>query len=104
MRYSTPRGRIRSSRRYDSFFLSLRYAQQHRSIKPYVDSMDRQVISAGKSRGSCRVPDVSDRSMSVEVSPDPGHGMDCRGHGSRDGVWMVVSGSGRAGSEGRNNQ
>ena len=57
-------------------------------------------MSAGKSRGSCRVPDVSDRSMPVEVSSDSGHGMDCHGHGSRDGVRTVVSGPGRAGSEG----
>ena len=56
---------------------------------------------AGKSRGCCRIPDVSDRSMSVGLSSDPGHGMDCHGHGSRDGVWTGVSGSGRVGSEGR---
>ena len=62
---------------------------------PYVDSIDQQVMFAEKSWGSYRVLDVSDRSMTVKVTLNPGHGMNYHSHEKRDEVWMVVSGSGR---------
>ena len=38
----------------------------HRSIKPYVDSIDQRVMFAEKSWGSYRVLGVSDKSMTVK--------------------------------------
>lgn len=67
----------------------------HRSIKPYVDSIDQQVMFAEKSWGSYRVLDVSDKSMAVKVTLNPGHGMNYHSHERRDEVWTVVLGSGR---------
>ena len=37
--------------------------------------MDQQVMFAEKSWGSYRVLDVSDKSMTVKVTLNPGHGM-----------------------------
>lgn len=50
---------------------------------------------AEKSWGLYRVLDVSDRSMTVEVTLNPGHGMNYHSHERRDEEWTVVSGSGR---------
>lgn len=49
---------------------------------------------AEKSWGSYRVLDVSERSMTVKVTLNPGHGMNYHSHERRDEVWTVVSGSG----------
>ena len=49
---------------------------------------------AEKSWGSYRVLDVSDKSMTVKVTLNPGHGMNYHSHERRDGVWTVISGSG----------
>ena len=48
---------------------------------------------AEKSWGSYRVLDVSDKSMTVKVTLNPGHGMNYHSHERRDEVWTVVSGS-----------
>ena len=50
---------------------------------------------AEKSWGSYRVLDVSDKSMTVKVTLNPGHGMNYHSHDRRDEVWTVISGSGR---------
>ena len=49
---------------------------------------------AEKSWGSYRVLDVSDQSMTVKVTLNPGHGMNYHSHERRNEVWTVVSGSG----------
>ena len=69
--------------------------EQSSYIKPYVDSIDQQVMFAEKSWGSYRVLDVSDKSMTVKVTLNPGHGMNYHSHERRDEVWTVVAGSGR---------
>ena len=69
--------------------------EQSSYIKPYVDSIDQQVMFAEKSWGSYRVLDVSDKSMTVKVTLNPGHGMNYHSHEKRDEVWTVVAGSGR---------
>ena len=63
-------------------------------IKPYVDSIDQQVMFAEKSWGSYRVLDVGVDSLTVKVTLNPGHGMNYHSHERRDEVWTVVSGSG----------
>lgn len=50
---------------------------------------------AEKSWGSYRVLDVSDKSMTVKVTLNPGHGINYHSHERRDEVWTVVSDSGR---------
>lgn len=69
--------------------------EQSSYIKPYVDSINQQVMFAEKSWGSYRVLDVSDQSMTIKVTLNPGHGMNYHSHERRDEVWTVVSGSGR---------
>ena len=64
-------------------------------IKPYVDSIDQQVMFAEKSWGSYRVLDVGTDSLTVKVTLNPGHGMNYHSHERRDEVWTVVSGSGK---------
>ena len=69
-------------------------------LLPYVDSINQQIMFAEKSWGSYRVLDVSDKSMTVKVTLNPGHGMNYHSHERRDEVWTVVSGSGRVGIDG----
>lgn len=64
-------------------------------IKPYVDTIDQQVMFAEKSWGSYRVLDVGTDSLTVKVTLNPGHRMNYHSHDRRDEVWTVVSGSGR---------
>lgn len=68
--------------------------EQSSYIKPYVDSIDQQIMFAEKSWGSYRVLDVGANSLTVNVSLNPGHSMNYHCHDRRDEVWTVVSGSG----------
>ena len=69
--------------------------EQSSYIKPYVDSIDHQVMFAEKSWGSYRVLDVEKGSMTVKVTLNPGHRMNYHSHDRRDEVWTVISGTGR---------
>ena len=69
--------------------------EQSSYIKPYVDSIDQQIMFAEKSWGSYRVLDVEENSMTVKVTLNPGHRMNYHSHEKRDEVWTVISGSGR---------
>ncbi len=64
-------------------------------IKPYVDEMDQQIMFAEKSWGSYRVLDVSENSMTVKVTLNPGHRMNYHSHDRRNEVWSVISGYGK---------
>lgn len=72
-------------------------AEKERSdqIKPYVDSMNQQVMYAEKSYGTYHVLDVSDDSMTIKVILKAGQHMSYHSHEHRDEVWNVVSGKGR---------
>ena len=59
-----------------------------------MDSIDQQVMFSEKSWGYYRVLDVSDRSMTVKVTLNPGHGMNYHSYERRDEVLTVISGSG----------
>lgn len=65
-------------------------------IKPYVDAIDQQIMFAEKSWGSFRVLDVEDESLTIKVTLHAGHRMNYHSHASRDEVWTVISGQGRA--------
>lgn len=65
-------------------------------IKPFVDTIDHQIMFAEKSWGSYRVLDVEDESLTIKVTLHAGHGMNYHSHEHRDEVWTVVSGTGRA--------
>ena len=64
-------------------------------IKPYVDTIDHQVMFAEKSWGSYLVLEVEEGSMTVKVTLNPGHRMNYHSHDHRDEVWTVISGTGR---------
>ena len=68
--------------------------EQSSYIKPYVDSIDQQIMFAEKSWGSYKVLDVGSDSLTVKVTLNPGHGMNYHSHERRDEVWTVVSGFG----------
>lgn len=65
-------------------------------IKPFVDKFEQQIMFAEKSWGSFKVLDVENASLTIKVTLNPGHSMNYHSHRSRDEVWVVVSGSGRA--------
>lgn len=65
-------------------------------IKPLVDEIVQQVMFAEKSWGSYRVLDISEESMTIRVTLNPGHRMNYHSHQHRDEVWVVTAGTGRA--------
>ena len=69
--------------------------EQSSYIKPFVDQIDQQIMYAEKSWGSFKVIDVSDSSLTVKVTLNPGHRMNYHSHDRRDEVWTIVSGRGR---------
>lgn len=68
--------------------------EQSSYIKPFVDSIDQQIMFAEKSWGSFRVLDVETESMTIKVTLNPGHQMNYHSHKNRDEVWMVIAGRG----------
>lgn len=69
--------------------------EQSSYIKPYVDSLEQQIMFAEKSWGSFSVLDIEDESMTIKVTLNPGHRMNYHSHFNRDEVWVVISGKGR---------
>lgn len=68
--------------------------EQSSYIKPFVDSIDQQIMFAEKSWGSFRVLDVEAESMTIKVTLNPGHQMNYHSHKNRDEVWTVIAGNG----------
>lgn len=64
-------------------------------IKPYVDSIDQQIMFVEKSWGSFKVVDVEDESLTIKITLNPGHSMNYHSHEHRDEVWTIISGKGR---------
>ena len=69
--------------------------EQSSYIKPYVDSINQQIMFAEKSWGSYRVIDVEKNSLTVKVTLNPGHRMNYHSHEKRDEVWTIISGVGK---------
>ena len=69
--------------------------EQSSYIKPFVDTIDQQVMFAEKSWGSYRVLDVEEESLTVKVTLNPGHFMNYHSHERRDEVWTVIAGAGK---------
>ena len=69
--------------------------EQSSYIKPYVDSIDQQIMFAEKSWGSFKVIDIEDESMTIKVTLKAGRSMNYHSHGRRREVWTVISGKGR---------
>ena len=69
--------------------------EQSSYIKPYVDSINQQIMFAEKSWGSYRVLDAENKSLTVKVTLNTGHSMNYHSHLERDEVWTVISGIGR---------
>ena len=70
--------------------------EQSSYIKPFVDSIDQQIMFAEKSWGNYTVLDVEDESLTIKVNLLPGHRMHYHSHAHRDETWTIVSGEGRA--------
>lgn len=70
--------------------------EQSSYIKPYVDEISQQIMFAEKSWGSFQVLDVEEKSLTIKVTLNSGHGMNYHNHLNRDEVWVVISGEGRA--------
>lgn len=70
--------------------------EQSAYIKPYVDTIDQQVMFAEKSWGSYRVLEVEEESMTIKVTLNPGRKMNYHSHERRDEIWTVIAGNGRA--------
>ena len=70
--------------------------EQSDSIKPYVDSIDQQIMFSEKSWGSFRVLDVGAHSLIIKIELLPGHRLHYHSHMHRRETWTVVSGSGLA--------
>ncbi len=70
--------------------------EQSSYIKPFVDKINLPIMFAEKSWGNFRVLDVENGSMTIKVTLNPGHSMNYHSHKSRDEVWIVTKGSGRA--------
>lgn len=64
-------------------------------IKPYVETIDQQIMYAEKSWGSYRVIDIDKGSMTIKIVLNPGERMHYHSHERRDEMWTVVSGTGR---------
>lgn len=69
--------------------------EQSSYIKPFVDSIDQQVMFAEKSWGSFKILDIEEESITIKVTLNPGHSMNYHSHSRRDEVWTVISGKGR---------
>ena len=70
--------------------------EQSSYIKPFVDSIDQQIMFAEKSWGSFRIIDIEEESLTIKVTLNPGHSMNYHSHARRDEVWTVISGQGQA--------
>lgn len=69
--------------------------EQSSFIKPFVNTLDQQVMFAEKSWGYYRVLDVEEKSMTVKITLNPGRKMNYHSHKHRDEVWVVINGFGR---------
>lgn len=57
--------------------------------------------SSEKSWGSFKVMDVESGSMTIKVTLNAGHSMNYHSHKNRDEVWVVISGTGAAVVDGK---
>jgi len=64
-------------------------------IKPFVDTIDQQIMFAEKSWGSFKVIDVDTLSLTIKVTLNAGNSMNYHSHRNRDEVWVVISGKGK---------
>lgn len=70
-------------------------------MKPYVEKISSDIMYAEKSWGTYTVLDAQPKSMTIRVLLKAGCHMSYHSHEHRDEVWTIVSGSGRAVVDGR---
>lgn len=75
--------------------------EQSSYIKPFVDGIEQQIMFAEKSWGLFKVIDVENNSVTIKVTLNPGHSMNYHLHRNRDEVWVVISGTGKAVVDGK---
>lgn len=69
--------------------------EQSSYIKPYVDSINQQIMYAEKSWGTYKVIGIEDESMTIKITLNAGQSMNYHSHQYRDEVWNIISGCGR---------
>lgn len=69
--------------------------EQSSSIKPFVESLNHQVMFADKSWGTYKVIGIEKDSLIVKVILHAGKRMHYHSHEKRDEVWVVIRGEGR---------
>lgn len=69
--------------------------EQSSYIKPFVNTLDHQVMFAEESWGSFKVIDIDKASMTIKVTLNAGHRMNYHSHQHRDEVWTVIAGEGK---------
>lgn len=70
--------------------------EQSSHIKPFVDTINQQIMFAEKSWGNFQVLDIGETSLTIKVSLNAGNQMNYHSHDRRDEIWTVVSGNGKA--------
>lgn len=73
-------------------------------IKPYVDSIEQEIMYAEKSWGTYHVLDVQPESMTIKLTINPGKSMSYHSHAKKDEVWVVTAGTGMAVVDGAEQQ
>ena len=68
-----------------------------------MDDIDQQIMFAEKSWGSYRVLEVTEGSLTVKVTLNPGHKMNYHSHEKRDEIWTIIRGTGRTIVDGMEN-
>ncbi|MFP3155773.1 cupin domain-containing protein [Lachnospiraceae bacterium ZAX-1] len=68
---------------------------QSSHIKPFVDTIEQEIMFAEKSWGSYTVLDVQEESMTIRVVLNQGRRMNYHSHEYRDEVWTIISGAGK---------
>lgn len=70
--------------------------EQSNYIKPYVDSIDQEIMYAEKSWGTYHVLDVQSGSMTIKLTVNADKSMSYHSHKQKDEVWVVTDGTGTA--------
>lgn len=63
-------------------------------IKPFVDSIDEDIMFADKSWGYYRVLSKGEGSLTIKLIIKAGSSLSYHSHGNRDEIWNIVSGQG----------
>lgn len=70
-------------------------------IKPFVEAFHQPIMYAEKAWGSYKVVDIGEDSLTIKVTLLAGHKMNYHSHERRDEIWTILSGTGKAVLDGK---